>query len=499
MASGQPKKRTLSMTMDPQFDFQPLEPDVQKQNQPQNVLGSNLVIINPLDEVKAHPRMVEFELLDLDQVWAMGPNTRFVVKGRFEVSKPPPVGKMPVWEACTEEELDKVVVQPNWFESLFHRIDIFHGQTLLTYSSEVPEVSSYLNSWKYNYMDKIQKKKLCPDDVSPGLGVPSKVGGWDMSEPTSEWRKDYGPKIFCGENISFDFVPMNVPPFFQGNNYLEEEAKIWPMPILDKLLFRMVFKNDLDNIFKNKGGNQSKYRFHFNDIYLVVEKLILNPSLQNTLLTQKGVFPYPGVTRISKIDNVPHQSMSYKAKIQGVKFPEGMFIFAVPKAVVDGNYKYSSNADGNVFAKHNIQEVRFTFGGHSFFLDTISIGKIQDDIIEKKLFYDYMMAPPFGMTMDPDKITLANIKNGGENTPYPHVYINFCNYGNKTRIQPIAYGMNPKDERELEVNLIFGPEGATPDVTYIIYYFYTDNNLLLNLPKQTSMTYFTSPYLIQRG
>jgi len=499
MASGQPKKRTLSMMMEPQFDLQSEGSDQKKQNQPQNVLGSNFVIINPLGKVEGHPEVVEFEFLDLDQVWAMGPNTRFVVKGRFEVSKPPPDGKMPVWEACTEEELDKVVVQPNWFESLFHRMDFFHGTSLLSYASEVTGVVSCLNAWKYNYMDKIQKKKLCPDDVSPGLGVPSKVGGWDMNEPTSEWRKDYGPKIFCGENISFDFVPMNVPPFFQGNNYLEEEAKIWPMPILDKLLFRMVFKNDLDNIFKNKGGNQSKYRFHFNDIYLVVEKLILNPSLQNTLLTQKGVFPYPGVTRISKIDNVPHQSMSYKAKIQGVKFPEGMFIFAVPKAVVDGNYKYSSNTDGNVFAKHNIQEVRFTFGGHSFFLDTISIGKIQDDIIEKKLFYDYMMAPPFGMTMDPDKINLANIKNGGADTPYPHVYINFCNYGNKSRIQPVTYRMDLKDERELEVNLIFGPEGSTRDVTYIIYYFYTDNNLLLNLPKQTSNVYFSSPYLIQRG
>ncbi len=82
-------------------------------------MGSNLVIINPLDEVKAIPKMVEFELLDLDQVWAMGPNTRFVVKGRFEISKPPPVGKMLVWEACTEEELDKVVVQPNWLEFCF--------------------------------------------------------------------------------------------------------------------------------------------------------------------------------------------------------------------------------------------------------------------------------------------------------------------------------------------------------------------------------------------
>jgi hypothetical protein len=77
-----------------------------------------LVIINPLGKVKGHPEVVEFEFLDLDQVWAMGPITHFVVKGRFEVSKPPPDGKMPVWEACTEEELDKVVVQPNWFESL---------------------------------------------------------------------------------------------------------------------------------------------------------------------------------------------------------------------------------------------------------------------------------------------------------------------------------------------------------------------------------------------
>jgi hypothetical protein len=59
--------------------------------------------------------------------------------------------------------------------------------------------------------------------------------------------------------------------------------------------------------------------------------------------------------------------------------------------------------------------------------------------------------------------------------------------------------MDLKDKHELEVNLIFGPEGATGDVTYIIYYFNTDNNLLLNLHKQTSIVYFLSPYLIQIG
>jgi hypothetical protein len=50
-----------------------------------------------------------------------------------------------------------------------------------------------------------------------------------------------------------------------------------------------------------------------------------------------------------------------------------------------------------------------------------------------------MMAPLFGMTMDPDKINLANIKNGRAGTPYLHVYVNFCNYGNKSRIKPATY------------------------------------------------------------
>jgi hypothetical protein len=109
-----------------------------------------------------------------------------------------------------------------------------------------------------------------------------------------------------------------------------------------------------------------------------------------------------------------------------------------------------------------------------------------------------MMAPPFGMPMDPDKITLANIENGGVNTPYPHVYVNFCNYRNKTRIQPVAYPIHQKDKRELEVNLIFGLEGATQEVAYITYYFYMDNNLILNLPKKTSNVFFSSPYLIQK-
>jgi hypothetical protein len=55
-------------------------------------------------------------------------------------------------------------------------------------------------------MDKIQKKKLCPNNVSPGLGVHSKVGGWDMDKPTSEWRIKYRPKIFLWASNSLMFL-----------------------------------------------------------------------------------------------------------------------------------------------------------------------------------------------------------------------------------------------------------------------------------------------------
>jgi hypothetical protein len=112
MANGQTKKRTLSMMLELQFDFQPEGPNQtnqKKQQQPQNVLSSNLFMIRPLVKVEGHPEVTEFELLDLNQVWAMGPSTC------SEVSKPLPDGQMPAWVTCTEEELVKVVVQPSWF------------------------------------------------------------------------------------------------------------------------------------------------------------------------------------------------------------------------------------------------------------------------------------------------------------------------------------------------------------------------------------------------
>jgi hypothetical protein len=46
--------------------------------------------------------------------------------------------------------------------------------------------------------------------------------------------------------------------------------------------------------------------------------------------------------------------------------------------------------------------------------------------------------------------------------------------------------MDIKDDLEQEVKLIFDQGGATHKVTYTINYFYTNNNRLWNLPKQSS-------------
>jgi hypothetical protein len=49
--------------------------------------------------------------------------------------------------------------------------------------------------------------------------------------------------------------------------------------------------------------------------------------------------------------------------------------------------------------------------------------------------------------------------------------------------------MDPRFFMEIPSAFIFDPEGATKQVTLIIYYFYTDNNLLLKFATQKLTSY----------
>ena len=405
-----PKKRDLSTMMDPQFEFPEEIPDWRQQGGKQKVMGTNFIQIKPYYELQQPPKVIEFELLDLDHYWAMGPNTRFRVKGVFQVMTPAKDETPAIpWANCTTDELDKVIVQPNWFESLF-RIEMFYGQNHISSSEETPEIIPYLNAWKYNYMDKTQKKKLFPQDCHPAYGVPSKIGEWDMENADGEWRKHYGPKIFTGKLIEFDFVPMDTQPFFQGCNYMENPQKIFPTPLLDRISFRFLFKDNYSCIFQKKAANNKLYRFIFSDMYLVVEKLKLNLDAKK-LIMNKRMFEYPGVTRIMKTEQIGVSDLYHKAQIQGVLLPEGMFIFAVPKKVLSNIYTYDDNVTGNVFLDHNIKSIDIKYGDLAFFTSRPNLGMITNDIIESKLLIDYLTAAPFGLKLDPNKINLNSIKN----------------------------------------------------------------------------------------
>ena len=226
----------------------------------------------------------------------------------------------------------------------------------------------------------------------------------------------------------------------------------------------------------------------------MVEKLKLSIPTKNAILNKRGKLDYVGVTRILKTENINATDLIHKAKIQGMLLPEGMFIFALPKKVLNGSFTYQGSK-GNVFSPHNIKQIEFKYGELNFFITRPNIGMFQEDVIESKLFNDYMTAAPFGLNMDPDKVLMESIDDGWSKTPYPHFFINFCNYGDKTRIVPFLNdGSMLKNENDMELNFTFDDGGAPADVTFILYYYYTDNNLTLDTSHK-NQSFFKSPYL----
>ena len=477
-----------------QFQFPSIKREWQKSATHQKIMGTDYVRIDPFYKIEAQPKQIEFEIKDSEEVWSMGPNSRFKVKGVFQVMTPAGPNPEVPWANCTAAELDKVIVQPNWLETLIKQIEVFHGPAKIDTSYELQNMPAYVNAWKYNFMDPSQKKLLCPQECHPAYGIPSKIGEWDMDNADGEWRKHYGPKIFTGKLIEFDFVPMDTQPFFQGCNYMENPQKIFPTPLLDRISFRFLFKDNYSCIFQKKANNNKLYRFIFSDMYLVVEKLKLNLDAKKSIIN-KRMFEYPGVTRIMKTEQIGVSDLYHKAQIQGVLLPEGMFIFAVPKKVLSNIYTYDDNVTGNVFLDHNIKSIDIKYGDLAFFTSRPNLGMITNDIIESKLLIDYLTAAPFGLKLDPNKINLNSIKNGAKATPFPHVFVNFCNYKDKSRlVPPLNDGSMMQYPNNLDLSFTFGEGGATADATYIIYYYYTDNNLTINSPPGEHAS-FTSPYL----
>jgi hypothetical protein len=472
---------------DEQFEYDPVDWNW-KTNKHQKVLGKELVVIQPNKKVELVPSgILEFDVKTEDVV-SFTPNTRFHIEGQFEYKELPADTQ---WIPCTAAEYAKVIVQPNWVDNLIKRVDVYNGGQLIVTNDEGHFVAPYINTFLYAYMDKHQKRLLCPEPCSPGNGVPTKTGaeGWDKAAG-SEWQA-YSKKIFTGENISFGHLFMQQFPFWQHSNYFERMPKILPSNAM--LRINVLFNDYPDAIFKQVGTNVRLYRFAFKKFELWTEQLRVNPSVKASMLKEKRVQHFSGVCRMLRSESIASTLTIYRHSVQDVFFPEGVLLYTLPKDVLAGSYKYKNNADGNVLSANKITNVAIQFGDQTYFFNHPNIGDVKDASRELNTLVDYFAKPPFGMKMDPEKITLAALEDGFKNTPYPHVYLNLCNFADISRVVPFL----DKDativgkRNKLDIIMTFETGGAVNDVTYFAHLFYTDYNTAFD-PKTKQ---FTTPYI----
>jgi hypothetical protein len=377
---------------------------------------------------------------------------------------------------------------------MIKRVDTYIGSQLIVTSDEGMYVPPFINTMLYAMMDKEQKRVLCPDATSPGYAAPTKVGdeGWSLADG-SEWRK-YADQIFSDDGARFSHVFMQQFPMWQGSNYFQKMPKVLTTSPLNPLKINILFSDFPDAIFKKKAGNAKLYRFKFKKFELWSEQLRVSPSMKASLHKERRMLNYPGVCRLTRSENIPSTLTIYRHTVQDVLFPEGVLIYALPKDVVGGSYKYKNNADGNVLSPNKITNVALQFGEEAYFWKQPNMGDVRDSIRELNSMVDYYSKPPFGIKVDPAKMTLDYLSNGFNDTPYPHVYLNLCNFADNSRIVPfLAKDATIVGKRnKLDIILSFDTGGAANDVTYIAHLFYTDVNNCYD-PKTHQ---FHSPYIL---
>lgn len=95
-------------------------------------------------------------------------------------------------------------------------------------------------------------------------------------------------------------------------------------------------------------------------------------------------------------------------------------------------------------------------------------------------------------------LSLLNIAEGGKSSQYPHVYLNLCPSSPDSRMVPIGdNGSCITKTGNLDLTFKFKTEGATADVTYFAYIFYTDVSMLLDM--KTSSKQFVPMYKRHRS
>lgn len=434
--------------------------------------GSNVVLLEPTSKTD---KCFEFELSST-QIVAFGLYTGFIIEGVFQKKA---AGENATWVACEEADAQTVVVQRNWFEHTLKGTDIFHINSEISPHDVPNQADAALHGYLLDHMHPSTKKFLCPEPCNPGNASSMTKEGWKVNA-TSKWV-EYSKSIFNGP-IKFRYIPLFKFPFYQGANFVLDKHPFEnvPIPAIGNLHIRMYFMDNPNKIFRKTDANTNSFRFNLTSVNLAIEEMRYNPNIEKQLLSSKKAITFHGVTKLGMAHNIPVGVHSYTAKLNKVYLPQGLFIFCLPKSVIPGTYNYSSFND-MVFQNHNIKNVTAYFGGKPFYSKSPTPYEIGTLTSNNKAFFDHIKNPPFGITQDFDRMEYDYIKDGGLESPYPHIYVDLTQGSADSRLFTENIDTTLIQNKEfLDVALQFNATGAQ-DQTYYVYYFYTDINVILDM------------------
>ena len=450
----------------------------------QLIHGSEFVTLSPTSQT---PTSYTFDIKSKEVV-LFGPFTGFLINGKF-LKKTTAASE---WEPMELEDYTKVRVQPNWWSHLVKSVDVFHKNYLLNADDQSQYVQPYLETYMLSQMNDKTKKYLCTEPCSPGNGIPSSLTGWTFTD-NSEWHK-YARHLFADSNLKFRYIPLQFP-FFQNADYASgKQPNAFPMSLMQSLTFRLHLVEDTSIIFKKETGSAHAYKFELSSMAFIYEEARLAPGLENSYFSNKktGVLPFGGITKIGTTET-SGDTFSCRAKFENVMYPSGIFVIALPKTVVAGQYKYSdSSTPSQVFMDHNITQVDIQFDGQPLFQKNPNPGQISADLMDVKQVIDHLENPPFGIDHKASLLSHNYLKENSRVNPFPHAYISLCQSGSQSPIVPHnSDGKNLNRAGQLDVKLTLNEKG-NKDATFFFIIFYRDIVFQFDIKTRQFVPYYGS-------
>ena len=411
-----------------------------------------------------------------------GINTRFEIKFHVERKKDA-AGSL--WEkipkADLATEVTNTMLVPGWIDFLVKQLDIYHNNSLIVTSNEVPYIASYMD----RFVDTIQHKKVtklfAPQEHHPyRYALPMYPNCVDI---TKDHWSNYGKLIFESATAHrIDWWPRKFF-FMNGLNFIADDGspRAIPFPNLGsgKLNIRLTFCDDWSGLFRNKDDtHKTKYRIVLTSFNLLLDESKLYHTLERRLLTSKGMHYFPGVTKTMSHVIIPSNSPTYNCRFSDVPIPEAVLIFCIPKNVANGSYKFRDAAEKNWFLPHNIETVELSFNNMRFYNKDPHIGNLNKDMFDYERLRNFMDTPPFGVIADKEVDKLDYFANGSGNTAFPHVYIPLTPRNTvNTRLVPVHDDGNKLEKTgNFDIYTKMSASGANSDVTYVFCLINTDYN-----------------------